>query len=505
VSDAGDPNLQWRLRVGAAWMLSFKLVDRSLGFVGTLVLARVLVPADFGIVAMAVSVIALVELFSAFGFEVALIRGDRAEVDRNRYDSAWTLNVLLGFGICAALLLLAPVAAAYFREPALRWALPVLALGPLIQGFENIGVVAFRRELRFGAEFSYMLSKRIAGLVCVIPLALTLRSWWALIIGTVVGRVVGLVVSYYAHPYRPRFSLHSWRHLVHFSKWVVMVNALAFFLQRTADLIVGRMAGATALGLYSVSMELGNLPTTELIAPINRAVYPVYARVKDNLLELKRAYLGVMSSVALLGIPAAVGVSATAVFSVPALLGRKWLDAIPLIELFGFYGITQVLTTNVYSVYLAIGKPRLQFVVHCVHLTMLAIGLVLLTPRGGAHGAAMAVLVASALVLPVNLAIVFRQLGVKVSDFGVLLWRPVLGAATLFGIIRVLFSHHPLPTTAESVYHLIGAIGVGTATYAAVVFALWRLSGSPPGPEAWTLLKIKALLGRLPGWRARPT
>src|SRR5262245_59379519 len=127
---------------GATWMVLWRVCDRLLGLLSTLVLARVLVPADFGLVAMAMSFIALIELASAFSFELALIQ--RREVERAHYDTAWTLNVAFGL-LCGALIALsAPLAAAFYAEPRLIEVMWVLAATWALQGFENIGVVNFR-------------------------------------------------------------------------------------------------------------------------------------------------------------------------------------------------------------------------------------------------------------------------------------------------------------------------------------------------------------------------
>jgi O-antigen/teichoic acid export membrane protein len=483
------------MQAGAAWMVAFKLADRSLGFISTLVLARLLVPADFGIVAMATSVLALIEMFSAFGLDVALIRSQVS--DREHFDSAWTLNVLIGVAICILLLLASPLAAAFYRQPALQAAIAVLAVGPLLQGFENIGVVAFRRELRFNAEFGFLIGKRLVQLACVIPLAFLLRNWWALIAGILMGKLAGLVLSYVVHPYRPRFSLARAGDFMRFSKWVMFVNAIAYFLQRSPDLIIGPVAGARALGLYSVSAELGNLPTTELIAPVNRAVYPAYARLGHDRPALRREYLSVMGAIALLGAPAAIGVVATAKFLVPVLLGAKWLDAIPLVELFGLFGMTQILQTNIYAVYLSIGKPQLQVVIHFLQFILLAIGLGVLSHSYGAYGAALATLCAGAAVLPVNLALVFRQLDVRIGQLLALIWRPLGASLIMLLAIRMLFSDEIPASTGAAISSLSAAVATGVVVYVCALLALWSLVGRPEGAERWLIGKGVSAVRRL--------
>jgi len=200
---------------GAAWMVLFKLGERSLGIVSILILVRLLSPHDFGFVAMALSFIAMAELLTRVGFDVALIQ-NQAATDRH-YHTAWTCNVLIGLFIFLLMLVAAAPITAFYAEPTLFWVVCWLALGPLISGCENIGVVAFRKELRFRSEFAYQMSVKLAGFVVTVPLAFWLRSYWALVAGILASKLVGTVISYFAHPFRPRFSIAGAAALFSFS------------------------------------------------------------------------------------------------------------------------------------------------------------------------------------------------------------------------------------------------------------------------------------------------
>src|SRR5690606_13766844 len=147
-------------------------VDRVIGVVSTLIPVRVLTPADFGIVAMAQSFLFLAQLISAFGFEVALINNPAASDDH--YLSAWTMNVIMGTCIFLIVIVAAQPVADFYEQPRVFWVVCALGLSPLIGGFENIGVVAFRKELNFHKEFAFQISKKVVSFVTVVPLAL----WW---------------------------------------------------------------------------------------------------------------------------------------------------------------------------------------------------------------------------------------------------------------------------------------------------------------------------------------
>ena len=186
--------LNKKMARGAVWMALLRFTVRSIGLISTMILARLLVPADFGLVAMATSIMAFLELATAFRFDIPLIQNQNAE-DRH-FDTAWTLNALFGVGLTVLLLILAYPAAEFFREDRLFAVINVLAFGFLITGFENIGVVNFRKQLDFRKDFVLLLAKKLVGFCVTIPLAFALRSYWALVAGIVVGNAIGVAITY---------------------------------------------------------------------------------------------------------------------------------------------------------------------------------------------------------------------------------------------------------------------------------------------------------------------
>jgi O-antigen/teichoic acid export membrane protein len=486
--------LRRKMVFGAAWMMSVRLMDRSVGLASTVILARVLVPADFGVVAMAMGVVALLELFAAFGLDSALIQ--RKDIGRPHYDTTWTFNVLFGCAIGIALVALAWPAALFYQQPPLAWALVVLAAAPPIQGLENIGLVAFRRDLNFRADFLITTCKRLILFGITVSLALLLRSYWALVLGIIAGRALGVVLSYVVHPYRPSFSLAARAELFTFSKWMFGTNMVAFALQRSSDVVIGRVLGAQPLGLYNVGAEVATLPSSELVAPINRAVFPGFARIAGDRDTLRREYLTFIGFIAMIAMPAAVGVASIAHLIVPLMLGAKWLDAIPVVKIMALAGTLQVLQTTNYAVYLAVGRPSRQLVVLCVQLAVLLPGMILLSPVFGILGAAYAFALACAVALPVTLAMVLRELRAGVIDFLRTIWRPVFASSVMYFALRY-FQLPAAPLTMQMIATLFTAVASGFVVYATVVLACWLAVGRPDSTETTVLHQLAEISHRL--------
>lgn len=489
-------NLGKRVATGASWMIALKLTERSLGLISTVVLARLLLPADFGLVALAMAVIAVLELMGSFSFDLALIQNQQAE--RRHYDTAWTFNVI--FGVVSAILLVSIAAptASFYSEIRLEPVMYVLALAVVVQGLENIGTVAFRKDLELHKEFRFMLLKKLVGFGVTMALAFFLRNHWALVGGMLVSRFAGVALSYWAHPYRPRFSLAARHDLFHFSKWMFISNILNFLNHRSADFIVGKIVGTHGLGVFTISYELSNLPTTELAAPINRAVFPGYAKIAENRANLREAFCKVIGVLALFALPAGLGIALLAEPIVQVVLGPKWLEAIPLIQLLAIYGSIMVLSTNTGFVYLALGKPRLMATLGAANAGLLLFLLTLGTLYFGLQGAAWAFVLTQALMVPCNYAVLMRQIDLSWKRMAALLWRPVIGALLLVPMLTFAQTVWPAPAQVwEAILRLLLLVLLGAVSYATIVWGLWRLSGSTAGGEQYLVQRLGEILIKL--------
>ena len=488
---------------GAAWMVFAKLVERSIGLISTLILARLLVPQDFGIVAMAMSFVALLELLTAFGFDVALIQ--KQTKTRPALDTAWTYGILTGLAMAALMVALASPIASFYREDALTDVIRALAIGSIAQGFQNIGVVAFRMDMRFDKEFQFLIAKKIISFSITIPLALTMRSYWALVIGQVVGRIAGTVLSYTMQPYRPRVSLEATRELFNFSKWVFLLNCIGYMKERSSDWIIGRISGPMALGTFNISYELASLPSTELAAPINRAVFPAYAKLAHDLPALRREYLSVIAMLLLLTVPAVLGLAASAPLVVPVILGANWLHAIPVLTLMSFFGFTHLIQSNAQAAFLALGRPDVPTTLSSAQVVLQIAALVPFTQSMGAIGAAWAFVVTAVIMIPISMLVVLRMLELKAREFLTAIWRPLAAAVVMYFAVSWLAGNmHKPSATIGQIDELLLVIAAGAAIYIGLVGLLWQMSGKPEGPERVMLNRGLQMSRRFLKWPKQP-
>ena len=479
--DAASPQATGgQIARGAAWLLLFKLADKGVGLLSTLILARLLVPADFGLVAMASAVVALTQLMNAFGFDTALIQ--RQDARREHYDTAWTFNVIFGVAVAALLLVLAVPVGRFYADERLAPILAVLAVGALLGGFENIGTVAFRKELDFKSEFRFLLVKRLAAFVVTIGIAVVYQSYWALIAGTVTGRLLSVWISFRLHPFRPRLSLVARHDLMHFSKWLLISSAIQFAQARSTDFVLGRTVGPHGLGVYSIAFEIATMPSTELIAPVNRAVYPAYAKLSGDLPQLRQRFVEVFSLICLLCVPITATLFGVADAAVRVVLGDKWLEAIVLIRVFTVCGLVGALQSNLYLVIMAMGKPKANTMLSGAVLLVSLPAIVWASIAHGVLGAAIAQLVAS-LVGLVGIVVVFRSVtGVALGSLARAAARPLLIGLVLAPAILQLDAL--LVANVPAFARLLLLLAAAAVIVLVLLLVLWALAGKPPGAEA---------------------
>lgn len=474
---------------GAAWMVLFRLFDRSVGVVSTTLLARLLVPADFGLVAMAMSVIAIIELATAFSFEVALIQ--KADPQREHFDTAWTLNILLATGCAIVTAALAFPAASFYGDP--RLAPVILAVGAawLVSGFENVGTVNFRRNMDFSSEFRFMATKRVIAFAVTITAALVFRSYWALVIGTATGRVVGVLLSYLMQPFRPRLSLACTRELFSFSGWLLANNVASVILSRVPHFFVGRVFGAQTLGAYTVGSEIAQLAHTELVAPINRAMFPGYARLVNDPETFRRVCVDATGAILLVVLPVSVGIAVLAEPMVRMLLGPQWSQTVPIIQVLAFSGAVSALTSNNMAAYLALGRPHLVTLILLARLALFGSLALLFVDNTQVLGVAYADLIAALGSLLVSLPILFSALKLRVRHYLATLWRPLLASGLmggcLYGLMQQLRSDDSFLGAASQ---LALGIPLGALAYLAFLWLLWLAARRPESVEKQIAQKL---------------
>ncbi len=457
-------------------MIAMRWTFRSIGMLSTIILARLLTPSDFGIVAMAMIVVGILQVLSYFNVDLVLMQIKKP--GRTHYDTAWTFQVLGGLVLSALIAIAAPIGAAYLREPRIVPVIRVLALAVLIDGFINIGLVDFRRELNFHKEFWFTIISKALTFSITVGFAFYLRSYWALVIGSVGGQAIKVVLSYWLHAYRPRFSLSESSHFISFSKWMVIFHIGNFLVNRFDSIVVGRLAGSAEMGTYHISSEISTMMPNEVVLPLGRALFPGYAKLSEEENVLSGFFLTVLAVLSAVISPIAVGVSVSARDIVPVILGNKWGDAVPLMQVLALVGIPTALIHAIGTFLVARSKTRINASIRWVQFGLLVACLPAAGAVWGVLGIATARTLVAYTILPLSIHFVTRTGLVSVVDLAKAFWRGWLASGLMAIAVMLSWSVEfgPIAT-------LLVDICVGGSMYLLFTYVLWRTSGRPPGPE----------------------
>ncbi len=473
---------------GSVFMLITRLSIKSIGLISSIFLARLLTPEDFGVVAITIAIYAFIELFGALALGTALIQRKSNNLDD--YNSAWTFNVLFGVAAAIGLALIAPLVANFYSDPRLQDVLYVIAFVSVLSGFHNIGVIDFQRNLNFRKELQLQLVPKVISFVVTLSLAFTLRNYWALVLGVLCNQLVVTLYSYMMHPFRPQICFKSFNKLFKFSRWLLLNNIVYFINDKVSQLMVGKVLSPTALGFLSLSKEIGQLPTSHIAIPINKATFPVYSRFQDNPTELKKAYLNTAALTASLTIPSSIGIAMIAPLLVAVLLGEQWLTVVPLLQLLALANMFFSITSNNSYVYLAAGKPHISFLINFSRLAVFFCLFIPLLEYNGLIGIGQARLGSTLLMVLLVQAAVIRFLKLPVLELISAFFRPVM-AGIVMGL--AVFAVQLSVSLSLPILQLLLETLTGVLSYSIITLFIWHLQGYPDGFEhnIFSRLRIK--------------
>ena len=430
--------------------------------VRSIILARLLMPEVFGLMAVCLIVIRSVEVFTRTGVNAALIHR-QASFDEAR-DTAFSIMVTRGFILSAVIFFSAPYIALFYSNDSLATLIKVIGISFIFNGFNNINTVALAKELDFKRLTYLEQAAALVNTIVVILLAFLLRNIWALIIGHVIFSAVQMAMSYIFIPgkLRFRFNRQISRELYKYGKYITGLSIVIFVASEIDSAVLAKIVGMNDLGYYVIAATLANLPATQISKVASKIMFPAYSKLQGNLPALREAYLRTVKLVASIAIPAAAGLMVLASQIIHVIYGSKWAPAIIPLQILCIFGALR--SISILNGYLlnGIGKPNIDFYLGLIRLTLISVMIYPLTKEYHLVGASIAVTVPMGLqfVLSTHAAKKFIKAGA--SDIFSSLARPII-YSLIMAIILLVIKGSLLPVGAFS---LVTLIVLGFSIYA---------------------------------------
>lgn len=478
------PSPKKTLIVGALWSVGARWAIKGIGFLNTVIMARLLMPADYGIVAMAMLVVTLIQALLDFGAGTALLR--KAEVSKDEIDSAWTLRLLQSIAVAGVLIAIAPLAVHYFNEPRVLNVLWLLAVCVALSGAGNIGMVLALKEYKFHLEFRYNVVSKLFSVVATVVAGYFLRDYRALVVGLGVGYISGLVLSYFMHPYRPRWNTKKIGEIWAVTKWLMLSGVGTFLLRNTDEFVAARIGSTNEYGIYNVGSDLGRLPVGELGPAMMRAFLPVLTSMQSDMQRTNEAVLKTLSAANAITLPMGFGVAALSLPLVEFVLGARWVAAAPFVALFALVGSIQFAMNPLNSLLIMRGHTRNQNTAVWVEFLVFLMAAFVLVPKLhliGLVGARLFAGLANCLFICVASV---RCCGLSFTAIFRALFRSIVSAAAMGFFVLGAIAYF------EAVWlKLLVGVFCGVASYIFLLLIGWMAFRKPEGLESTVLEYVK--------------
>ena len=486
-------SLTKRATTGAAWLVIARLSTKAIDFVNLLILARLLSPSEFGITAVAVSVVQIIEAVFELPTGQVLIR--QKEVPKDYVDTAFTLSVLRGLCLTTILLALTVPLSRFYHDDRLLFILLFIGLAPIARGLVSPRMVLYSRVLDFRRDFATDVFGKLMALGAATLAALAWHDYRALIVATVASPISSAMLSYALAPYVPRLSLRSWPAFAHFVGWSTASQFISAMNWQFDRLILGRLVPSGPLGDYSLANDLSFLPEQALIKPIVQPLMAAFAAIRDDDVRLQQAYTKSAIAVLAVGTPVLVGLSMLADPAVRLVLGGKWLSAIPILGWLPLTLVPLLYVSPVAPLAMAKGRPDIVWQYSALEalyrLPAIALGAFL----AGIKGVIIARMVASCLATLVSFYYVRKLIRIPFYRQAMASWRVLAAAVSLAIFLSVVgnWLNGEQGIMLAALLFLAGALGL--IEYCTALLLLWLLSGRPEGVESLVIEKVSAWVG----------
>jgi O-antigen/teichoic acid export membrane protein len=382
---------------GLSWITFLRLSIRVLTFIRIAILARLLLPFEFGLFAIASLSLSFLEIVTETGINSILIQ--KKEDYTTYLDTAWIISILRGLIISVIILISTPWIASFFSSPSSAKLLYLVSWVAIIRGFVNPASVKFQKELFFKKEFFYRLTLILIEAVFVIIFAFISRSAISLVYSLIISAVAEVFLSHIFIKPRPKLIFHKAKaaEIFNMGKWITGFGILDYIYTTGDNIVVGKILGQSALGIYQNAYKISTFPITELGDVFYKVTFPVYVKMRDFPERLKIAAIkgGLLLSVLLLIASLLIYFLADSLVSI--VLGSNWLAAVPVVKTLAFLGFFRGTSNSFNSLFMALNMQKQVSLIILFNALGLAITIVPLVTKYGLVGAGYSAIIGASL------------------------------------------------------------------------------------------------------------
>lgn len=462
-------SLKQKTAKGVAWSFIQRWGSHIISFSTFLLLARLLNPEDFGLVAMAGVYIAFMKVFLDQGFASAIIQ--RKTLEPEHLDTAFWVSVVSSLALAGISIASAGLIADLYQEPQLVWVIRCLSVNFLFKALNSVQTAILSRSFRFKSLAIRSMLAMVLGGVVGVAMAFSGFGVWSLVGQQFAIGLTEVIVLWSVSDWRPGFKV-SGRHLQELFSYginVMGLNGLTFLNRYSDNLLIGFFLGPVVLGYYTVAYRMLTVLTDLLTKTTAQVALPTFSRLQEDPERVRRAFYKATQFSSLIGFPAFFGITVLAPIIVPAMFGNQWTPSIPVMQILSFIGMLQSLGYFNGAVMMAMGKPAWSLKIKSVTTLITILGFISVIHLDlGIIAVATSFVVCGYLMFPVSLWAIHKLIHIKLWVYLRQYVAPLVGSLVM-GIVLV-GSQAVIGEWFNLQAALVLHIAIGAVAYALTIF-----------------------------------
>lgn len=419
---------------GVSWNF-FEQVTRQLVSVAvTTILARILVPNDYGLVALSSIFVGFVCLFESLSIGSAIIQ--RTNLDERYISTSFWTSVFTGITLLIIMFAIAPLAANYYEQPRLTVLIDVAAITVLISPVTSTHKMLLSKKMEFGKLSAINIFVAVINSVSSLILAVYGMGVWSLVLGGLIANILVIPLVWCFEKWRPQFIFDKkcFSDLFSFSSYLLSSNVVFYFARNADNLVVGKFLGANALGIYSMAYNLMMKPLQQISWSITAVLFPAFSSIQHDIVRIRTAYLKAVAGIALITFPMMMGLMVVAREFILVMVGQKWTDVIMPLQVLCLVGALQSVGTTVGSIFNSLGRADLQFKTGTINSIGHVIGF-LICIRWGIMGLVKGYLLTNIIFISVTQLVAVRLIKLSIVEFLAALKMPAINSMIMVMIL----------------------------------------------------------------------
>jgi len=460
-------NLTIKTVKGVGWSGISQITIQGFQLTVKIILARLLLPEDFGIIGMALIFTVLMQTVNELGLSAAIIQ--RKNINNTHLSTSFWISILMGVILCAVTIIASPFIAVFFKKELIQPVISILSIGFILGSFGTVHRTLLTKKIDFkNVAIAEAGAAAFSGITSIV-LAFFGFGVWSLVIGSLMGNLGRSVLLWVICSWRPSMilDLKSFKELFEFGK-NVMGSRILNYIDSNADyLLIGKFLDTTSLGLYTLAYQMAIFPLSKVSSVIARVSFPAFSTIQGDNVKLRIGYLKVVKYTSLITFPLLAGLAVIAPEFIPIAIGEKWMPMVLPLQILCIAGAIKSVGTHVGSILLSKGRSDIGFRWNMFTVIVIPLA-VLIGVKYGIIGVAIAVTIMSLL-----LSLIIQKITDNLIDLNLFDFFKVLYPATICSFILIIsvvvFQKISILIYLQGILSIVGSIITGAVFYVIAV------------------------------------